>query len=216
MIFRFLNEVFLCLTVGSYYIESIDVYCVCMCVYLCMGAHMRELCGGQRLIISIYLNWSLQYFMIMIIGMFSHWTWSLLIWLNWLANQPQEFFWLSGYFWNYRYMLLHPYYLRGWWGLNSNLYACKASTLSLRYLHPCLFFLISSTIVGCFSLLLVWGPANQLPNKYMWSYSYLWMPGISWLVFSQCFLIYPIYLLPLGFIFSYFWIHFFLSPWFAV
>lgn len=48
MIFRFLNEVFLCLTVDSYPIESIDVYCVCMCVYLCMGAHMRELCGGQR------------------------------------------------------------------------------------------------------------------------------------------------------------------------
>lgn len=150
-----------------------------MCV-LMLGCTHRFMCVGQRLIMNIYFSWSLHYFimMTMIIGRFSHWAWSLLIWLNWLATQPQESSGLpASAVIGTCFCTQFVYVDDG--GLNSSPYACKASTLPLRELSiPALFFNILQCCWLFFSLYSFGGLPTQLPNKYTQSYFYLWMPGL--------------------------------------
>lgn len=114
------------------------IVCVCVCLYL--GAHMGELCGGQRLINSIYLNWSLHYFMIYDYRQ----VFSLnlkFVDLAKLAGPQAPGIFLA--IWLLLGLQVHaaaPILFTWLMGVELKSFACKACTLSLRYLHPCLFF----------------------------------------------------------------------------
>ena len=68
---------------AAWTVVQIDNFQFCVCVCVCV--HMYA-CGGQRLTGSVFLDYFPPYFLRQV----SHWTWNLLIELEWLAASPKH------------------------------------------------------------------------------------------------------------------------------
>lgn len=106
-----------------------DFYLILFLTFVCVREKKKERCMFRDMLVSSVLLGSLSYFLFWSQGL-SHWTWTSLIWLGWLAHKTQGSFCL--YFLSvldHSQMLIHAAFYMSIRNLNLHFQACAASTL---------------------------------------------------------------------------------------